>query len=264
MRKYLETVKVFFKTQLAYRFDVLTNTLFTVAKILLAYVLWGAIFKERDTVSGFTFSTMLTYYIVNSFIIQLDQSTGIGWQIADEIKNGRFSKYIVRPMNIFGYFTAQSAGVSGFLLSFNLIAAIIWVLILKVDFTIAASLPNIAAAILLTLLGLLFMVQLNYFIGILAFKFLDTSIFMMIKDNIIEFVRGSLIPLTLLPDGILSGMMLFPFYYISYLPTMLLLGRNENEAVPGILILIAWNAGFWLINSLTFKRLKSKYDGGGI
>lgn len=52
MKKYLETVRVFFKTQLAYRFDVLTSMLFTIAKILLAYVLWGAIFKDRDTVSG--------------------------------------------------------------------------------------------------------------------------------------------------------------------------------------------------------------------
>lgn len=258
MKKYLETVRVFFKTQLAYRFDVLTSMLFTITKILLAYVLWGAIFKDRDTVSGFTFNAMLTYYILNSFITQLDQSTGIGWQIADEIRNGRFSKYIVKPMSIFGYFTSQSAGVSGFLLTFNLIAAMIWILILKVDFTITTSLPNIAAAILLTLLGLLFMLQLNYLIGILAFKFLDTSIFMMIKDNITEFVRGSLIPLTLLSDGILRGMMLFPFYYVSYLPTMLLLGRNENEMIPGILVLIGWNTGFWLINSLTFKRLKSR------
>lgn len=264
MKKYLETVRVFFKTQLAYRFDVFTSTLFTIAKILLAYVLWGAVFKNRDIVAGFTFDTMLTYYILNSFITQLDQSTGIGWQICDEIRNGRFSKYIVKPMSVFGYFAAQSAGVSVFLLSFNLVAAMIWILIFKVEFTISASLPNIAASLLLTLLGLLFMLQLNYFIGILAFMFLDTSVFMMIKDNITEFVKGSLIPLTLLPDGILGGMMLFPFYYVSYLPTMLLIGRNEKEIVPGILILIGWNTGFWFINSLTFKRLKSKYDGVGI
>lgn len=264
MKKYLETVKIFFKTQLAYRFDVLTSMLFTVAKILLAYVLWGAIFKERSTVSGFTFDAMLTYYILNSFITQLDQSSGIGWQISDEIRNGRFSKYIIKPMSIFGYFAAQSAGVSAFLLSFNLVAAMVWILIFKVDFTISTNLPNIATAFLLTLLGLLFMLQLNYFIGILAFKFLDTSVFMMIKDNITEFVRGSLIPLALLSDGILRVMMLFPFYYISYLPTMLLLGRNENEMVPGILILTGWNIGFLLINTLTFKRLKSKYNGVGI
>jgi len=264
LKKYLETVRVFFKTQLAYRFDVLTSMLFTITKILLAYVLWGAVFEGRDTISGFTFNTMLTYYIVNSFITQLDQSSGIGWQIADEIKNGRFSKYIVRPMDIFGYFAAQSAGISGFLLFFNLIAAIIWTLVLKVDFTITAGIPNIAAAILLTLLGLLFMLQLNYLIGILAFKFLDTSFFIMIKDNITEFVKGSLIPLALLPDAILKVMMLFPFYYISYLPSMLLLGRNENEFVPGIMVLAGWNACLWIINSLTFKSLKSKYDGVGI
>lgn len=264
MKKYFETAKVLFKAQLAYRFDTVTSMVFTVSKILLAYVLWGAIFGNRQTVAGFTFNAMLSYYIISSFLSQLDQSTGTGWQIADDIRNGRFSKYIIKPMNIFGYFTAHSAGISAFLLSFNLVAAVVWVFIFRVDFVLTGNVTNIIYAFVLVLLGLLFMMQLNYYIGILAFKFLDTGLFMMIKDNIVEFVRGSLIPLAMLPAGILKIMMIFPFYYVSYLPAMLLLGRNEKEAMPGILVLLFWNAFLALLNSLTYNRLKSRYDGVGI
>lgn len=261
MKKYFETAKILFKAQLAYRFDIITSIILTISKVLLAYVLWGAIFGKQSIVSGFTFSSMLSYYILSSFITQLDQSSNTGWQIASEIKNGRFSKYITKPINIFWYFTAQTIGVSAFLLFFNLIAAVIWIFVFRMDFTITSSIRNILSAAALIMLGLLFMMQLNYFIGILAFKFIDTDIFMMIKDNIVEFVRGSLIPLVLLPSGIIKIMALFPFYYVSYLPTMLLLGRNENQIFSGFITLLCWNTAFGLLNLITYQRLKSRYDG---
>lgn len=264
MRKYIETAKVLFKAQLVYRFDILLTMVFTISKILLAHVLWGAIFENQDTVSGFTYSSMLTYYIISSFITQLDQSAGTGSQIAAEIRNGRFSKYIVKPMSIFGYFTAQTAGVSAFLLSFNLLAALAWALLFRVDFAMTGDMEVILSALVLILLGLLFMMQMNYYIGILAFQFLDTGVFSMIKDNVVQFATGSLLPLVLLPAGIVDAMRLLPFYYVSYLPSMLLIGRSKNEAITGMIVLVIWNAAFGLLNAATYKRLKTKYDGVGI
>lgn len=264
MKKYFEAAKIMFKTQMAYRFNIITSVIFTISKILLAYVLWGAIFGKQSVISGFTFNAMLSYYIISSFLSQLDQSSTIGWQISEEIRNGSFSKYILRPMGIFRYFTAQTAGTAAFLLSFNLIAAMVWVFIFHINFTITSNLQILSAVLFLTFLGLLFLLQLNYFIGILTFKFLDIGIFMMIKDNIVQFVTGALIPLTLLPPEIVKVMTFFPFYYISYLPSMLLLGRNANEILPGIAILIVWNIVLGILNSVTYKRLKSIYDGVGI
>ena len=149
---------------------------------------------------------MLSYYIINPLITQLDQSNGTGWQIANEIKHGTFSKYMVRPMGIFGYFTAQTGGVSLFLLSFNLIASFVWIFLFGIEFVITSDLSNILFAIVFTLLGLLFMMQMNYYIGILAFRFVDTSIFMMIKENLIQFITEDSFLLTLFPEGIIRIM----------------------------------------------------------
>ena len=55
---------------------------------------------------------MMTYYIISSFILQLDQSTATAEQIASEIRDGQFSKYIIKPINSFMYFTSKTAGVS--------------------------------------------------------------------------------------------------------------------------------------------------------
>lgn len=264
MKAYIETAKVLFKSQLAYRFDTLLSMVFTVSKIILAYVLWGAIFESRELVAGFTFHSMISYYIISSFISQLDQSSGTGRQISDEIRDGLFSKYMVRPINIFCYFSAQTAGVSAYLLGFNLLAALVWVVIFRIQLVITGELALLLAALGLLLLGLIFMMQLNFYIGILAFKFLETGVFMMIKDNILQFVTGTLIPLTIIPAPIVAVMQYFPFYYVTYLPTMLALGRKQEEILLGVIVLVAWNLAMALINTWTWQRLRTKYDGVGI
>jgi len=264
MKKYLETVKVLFKSQLAYRFDILMNIVFSITKILLAYVLWSAIYSSSEEIAGFTFNGMMSYYIISTFISQMNKSTSTGWQISAEIRQGLFSKYMVRPMSIFGYFSAHTAGVALFYISFNLAAAVLWTLLFGVNIALAAGFQNILLTVILVLLGLLFMMQLNYFIGILSFKFLDTGIFMMIKDNILEFVAGSFIPLALLSEKVIIVMKFFPFYYVSYLPTLLLMGRNGHEALQGVAVLTVWNLFFAVLNAITWKRLKVKYEGVGI
>jgi ABC-2 type transport system permease protein len=113
-------------------------------------------------------------------------------------------------------------------------------------------------------LGLLFMIQLNYFLGILAFKFLDISVFLMMKGNIVAFITGSLVPLVLLPQSIVSVMRFFPFYYVTYLPSMLFVGKNENEALTGIILLLAWLLLLAFINKFSYNRLRVVYDGVGI
>lgn len=264
MKMYIETAKVLFKSQLAYRFDTLLSMVFTVSKIILAYVLWGAIFESRELVAGFTFHSMISYYIISSFFSQLDQSSGTGRQISDEIRDGLFSKYMVRPINIFGYFSAQTAGVSAYLLGFNLLAALVWVVIFRIQLAITGELALLLAALGLLLLGLIFMMQLNFYIGILAFKFLETGVFMMIKDNILQFVTGTLIPLTIIPAPIVAVMQYFPFYYVTYLPTMLALGRKQEEILLGVIVLVIWNLAMAVINTWTWRRLRTKYDGVGI
>jgi ABC-2 type transport system permease protein len=264
LKKYFEAAKIMFKTQLVYRFDVITGVAFSIFKILLACILWSAVFEKKEVVSGFTFHTMLTYYLITGFISQLDQSAAVGWQVSSDIRNGRFSKYMIRPIGIFRYFASQSAGSTAFLLIFNVFAAGVWIFLFKIEFTMSSDIKYILAACVLIVLGLLFMVQLHYFIGILAFKFLDVTALMMMKENIVQFLTGALIPLTLLPLAWVQAMTYFPFYYISYLPTMLLLGRNSDECISGIMILVLWNIAFGIINAVTYQHLKSIYDGVGI
>lgn len=264
MKKYIEIAKVLFKAQIAYRFDVAMTVIFTVSKILFAYILWGAIFGQNETVGGFTFPMMLSYYILSSFLSQIEMSDGVSGEISARICGGTFSKYMVIPASTQGYFIAQTFGAMAFYLLFIFTATVVWVLLFRVEFIITSSIPLILAAVFMVILGLLFMIQLNYFLGILAFKFQDVSLFLMIKGNIVSFVTGGLVPLALLPEGIVSAMRFFPFYYVTYLPSMLLIDKNENEALIGIVTLAGWLLAFTLLNRFAYNKMRVIYDGVGI
>ena len=264
MNKYKEAIRIHLKTQMAWRADVVFNMLFTVGRILFAWLLWGIIFQEQSTVAGFTFHGMLSYYIISSFLAQLEMSSGISAEITARIRNGTFSNYLVLPISIEGYFLAMETGVVLFYMGFDLAAALIWVLLFRIRFVLTQDVLIACCALLMVLLGLIFMVQLNYYLGILTLKYEEISTFLMIKNNLIALVTGTIVPLVLFPESVVSFMRLLPFYYVTYLPSMLLTGRCREEALPGLLILASWCVAMQGMICVTWKRYRRKYDGVGI
>ena len=264
IKKYCEVAKINFKGCIIWRFDILANLLLTVTKITFAYILWKAVFGENDVIGGFTFYSMLTYYVTGAFLSGADMSKKISTEICTRVISGTFSKYIIIPVNIQIYFMAQNFGKMIFYLLLNIISLFTWVFILQLSFSFTNNMYYFGIAAVMALLGLIFMTEFQFFIGILSFKFLEISMFRIIADNIVIFITGAVIPLSLLPEAVIAVMRIFPFYYIIYLPSMLVIGRNGNEAVSGLIILSVWVLVFFIINDLLYKRLRILFEGAGI
>lgn len=263
MREYLEIVKITFKLQIAYRFDVITGVLFSFARILLAFILWSVMFRGKDTIAGFSFAAMMTYYIIMSFFRRLDLTDGIVWQLSAEIREGQFSKYLVRPVRPLGYFVASALSKTAFVFGINLLATIGYGFIFHHYFLIRVSPVICLSAVLIWLLGLNFMILLSYFIAVLSFKFIDVGALNMIKGTILEFLTGALIPLAILPVWLQEGMRLFPFYYVYYYPTMLFLNDQTGQIPAAILIMIMWNGLMLAVISVGYGMLRRRYEGVG-
>ena len=264
IKKYCEVAKINFKGCIIWRFDILANLLLTVTKITFAYILWKAVFGENDVIGGFTFYSMLTYYVTGAFLSGADMSKKISTEICTRVISGTFSKYIIIPVNIQIYFMAQNFGRLIFYLLLNMISLFTWIFILQISFSFTNNMYYLGTAAVMALLGLIFMTEFQFFIGILSFKFLEISMFRIIVDNIMVFVTGAAIPLSLLPEAVTAVMRIFPFYYIIYLPSMLAIGRNGNEALSGLIIIFAWVLVFFIINNLLYKRLRVLFEGVGI
>lgn len=250
--------------QIVWRFDVAMTMAATIARILAAWILWGAVFTGRELVGGFTFQSMLSYYIVSSFLASLDMSNQISNEISFLIKDGGFSKHMVTPMNPFGFFSFMVAGESAFHLCFSLAAAVVCAVLFQVRVALIANAAQIFLSAAMVLLGLLFMMCFHYFLGILNFLTKSDNAFLFIADHLAAFATGALVPLALLPESMLRFMRLLPFYYVAYLPSMLLTGHNSGEAKPGVMVLSCWVAGFLVINYFSYNKLRVKYDGVGI
>ncbi len=264
MSKYLEISKIYMKTQLVWRADVIFNMIFTITKILFAYLLWGMVFQNTERIGQFTFHGMLSYYIMHSFLSQLEMSEGISGEIHDRIRNGTFSKYMVIPVGIEKYFIAMELGIVLFYIVFDFIAAVIWFFVFQIPIPFAAEGFMIICGAVMTVLGMLFMVQLNYFLGLLTLKYQGIGTFLMIKNNLAALVMGSIIPLSLFPEVIVKMMQLLPFYYVTYLPAMLLIGMCKEEAITGLIVITCWCLIMQLIISMVWKKYIRKYDGVGI
>lgn len=264
IKKYCEIAKINFKSCIIWRFDILANLLLSVTKITFAYILWKAVFGENDVIGGFTFYSMLTYYVTGAFLSGADMSKKISTEICTRVISGTFSKYIIIPVNIQIYFMAQNFGRLIFYLLLNMISLFTWIFILQISFSFTNNMYYLGTAAVMALLGLIFMTEFQFFIGILSFKFLEISMFRIIVDNIMVFITGAAIPLSLLPEAVTAVMRIFPFYYIIYLPSMLAIGRNGNEALSGLIIIFAWVLVFFIINNLLYKRLRVLFEGVGI
>lgn len=264
MGKYWEVSKIYMKTQLAWRADVIFNMFFTISRILFAYLLWGIIFQNRERIGMFTFHGMLSYYIVSSFLAQLEMSDGISSEIHERIRNGTFSKYMVIPVNIQKYFMAMELGEVLFYLLFDLTAAVMWIFVFHIEFVFTGNGFVILCAVLIAFLGMLFMVQLNFFLGFLTLKYQGIGTFLMIKNNLAALVTGTIVPLALFPEAVVNIMKILPFYYVTYLPAMLLTGMCQDEALSGLLVITVWCLIMQLVIHVTWGKYIRKYDGVGI
>lgn len=264
MSKYWEAFKIAFKTRSAYRFDMFMQVIGGVARVLFAWLLWSSIYKTRTEVAGFTLDTMILYYLIQSFFAQADNTGRIAEELSAQIRAGTFSKFLVLPMKVQSYLFAQSLGSAAYTVFFSLGASLICLVAFPLQHSFAFRLINWAQAAMLLVLGRVFLSQLHFYLGIMTFKYQDIWMFLMIKSNVLAFLSGTLVPLTLMPNGVLQVMRLTPFYHAAHLPAMLLIGQGGSEAITGMVVLAAWIILFYFLNKGTYAHLRIRYDGVGI
>jgi len=264
MKKYIVTIKTAWKNFLAYKFDIYGSAVLSIFTILLSFIMWKAIFGGKTEVSGFTFKMMVTYYIIVTMLTRLDVSQDISSSIAEEIRTGNFTKYLIKPFSVFGYYISSVFAKFSYVLCINLLATTIWALIFNNYFILPSSISNLLLAVMCALLGLLFLSCLNYLFLILTFWVLDVTAFFMIKDQIIAFVSGALIPLNFLPIGVQSVFKFLPFYYVFYYPATLYLGIEEVSFLQAMTVLLGWCSALFIINYYLYKKAKKHYEGVGI
>lgn len=264
MKAYIRVIKNGWKELSIYKFDVFMSGILSITRILMVYLMWRVIFSTKAEVKGFTLNMMITYYIIVMLLQTLDKSQGIANVLSMEIRDGKYSKYIVKPINPFMYYLCRVLAKTSYYCIFGVISIVFWISSFQNYFLLPSNLSNLFYALLIFGLGFIFMIGFNYLIMILTFWFSNTSSFFMLKGKIVEFMTGAIIPLMLLPENIISFFKILPFYYVYYFPVTVYLGKDTNDITFAIIVLISWNIVLYGTLGLLYNKAIKSFSGVGV
>jgi hypothetical protein len=85
-----------------------------------------------------------------------------------------------------------------------------------------------------------------------------------LKVNLIEFISGALVPLSVFPAAVTKAFSVLPFYYTVYYPTSLLTGQSEGNPLAAAALMLFWNAVMIVISVLYYKKSVRRFEGVGM
>lgn len=228
-----------FKEWAAYRSHMLVSLFVGPVYFLIQYFIWHAIFQDRDTLNGFTFPQMLSYYgivtLINYCIMDFAD-----WNLQMLIHTGKFITFLLRPMSHIYFAFSQKVGhrILGFCLEFIPVY-----LLFALLFGIVLAPVHFIWSLISILLGFIMMFLVDYAIGIMGFWLVRTGgirrMFLLIRD----ILAGVFIPLAFLPVGLQRASLFLPFQYITYVPVRVFLGSYDlgglHMTIPAIVLLQA-------------------------
>lgn len=237
-----------------YRGTIWLWLLVDVFQFAMMIFLWKSVYQYNDTISGFSFNQMLVYFLAtNLFFIFTDMETV--WSMSEEIKEGRISLYMVKPISykmrlVFEVF-GRMIGILILLIPVVFATGVVITLIFDIVWTI--TLIDVMLSILFIPLIILLMFEFSFFFGTLVIYTNNEFGLVIFMSVFIRIVSGQLIPIALYPEAIQNMIRYMPFQFISYPPLILLDKVSDMQGLIGLGILFLWVILFKVINHFMYR-----------
>lgn len=248
-----------------YRAEGVIWMLVEVSEPLVAIIFWLAAFQTHDSIGGYSLSSMVLYYLGVMLINNL-VATHPQYELSEKIRDGSFSNYLLKPVNIASLYMAGSGSWRVVRIILFLPPLLLLTPFLSLDI---GSLNFNPERLLLISASLIMAFLLHFFIkmvmGLATIWFMEAG-WLFLSFNIIKsFFGGDLIPLDLFPASVLTVANWLPFKYLTYFPLMLGLNRltEAREIGFGLLVQLSWCIVFYLLYLLVLKRGSKNYSAYG-
>lgn len=275
LAKYWTVAVLGWQDSLVYRFNALVWVAYAVLPSLTFMLIWLARYDASatsdagqstlaPTVNGLTLQQMMTYYLLVT-ALSVAITPHPEWDIAQAIRDGKITQFIVRPIGYFGYRLAWET-------SYQIVKTAMFLPALAVMawfFRAYLEVPSLEAArfawfLLATTLAYLLLSQIKFLLGISAFWFAEVNGFLEIWNIFTSVFSGRLLPLSLLPVWLQSAGGFLPFALLYDFPIQILLGNVAPEALwLGLARQIAWLAALTVAVRLTWRRGLLAYEAYG-
>ena len=265
MKKYLTVFNLGLQNTFVYRWNYFLRAVFGLVPLAGTVFLWRAIFNEPDGgPKGYTYGSMIYYYLLTLVVANLVTPTEDEWQIAADIREGQIKAYLTKPVNYLAYrFTIFLSGrlVYTAVTIPPILAILFW---FREHLTLPGDPIVWVNALLSLLMAGLIQFFITYTLAMMAFWILEISTIVFIVYSFEYFLGGQTFPLDILPAGVQTAMKWLPFYYEIYCPIAIFMERMRGAEVGQALAIQAgWVLLTWGAASYMWKRGLGHYQAVG-
>lgn len=265
LAKYWKIFDIGLQNTFVYRWNFLLRAVFGIVPLIGTVFLWQAIFRPgQGPISGYDFSSMIFYFMLTVFLDNLITPTEDEWQIAAEIRDGKISAYLTKPLNYLGYRI-------GLYLSYRLLyisVVLAPIVVLGWIFREHLRFPDEAVTWLAfgasTVMAAFLQFFIAYSLAMIAFWVLEISTIVFILYSFEYFLSGHVFPLDIMPGWLQGFIHWSPFTYELFFPAQIYMERVKGAAlVEGLAIQAGWLLVSWICARILWARGVRKYQAFG-
>ena len=266
LRKYKPFLRAGAIDTMTYRFNILIWAAITVCQVACMVFLWLAVYRSSEggmdaEIHGFTYREMIAYVVLTTIFGFVTFNNDTLWNINTDIKKGTIGNYLIKPISYRGRFAATSFGN---LLTMTIMFGIPFYTIALVTLGCLGFLPDLSFPAFFAHLGLFLLAGLcasmlndaiSYIFGVLCFYTSSGWGLNSLKETLISFLSGTLLPLAFFPAVMRDVMNWMPFAGMSQNPVLILMMKyNLTESLRTVALSAVWIVLLELFAKLLFSH----------
>lgn len=264
MKKNLTIIKAFWQRALTYRFSVFAYRVGEVAETLVLILMWSSIYNGQQMIGGMTLQEMMTYILVGNLCNAMVRNF-LSNIIARDIKEGRLSMFLVKPISYFSYILSQEIGRISLSTIMSVLTSVLVIMFFKNVFIWNFDIAYFSVIALMIIFAFITELLLYYLIGLIAFWTDEVDGIYATIERIKKFFSGGYFSLNLLPAVFVQISFFMPFAYSFYIPAQLYLQKIDLVVgLKGLLVQIAWIIILYIFTKIVWNRGLKRYEGVGI
>ena len=226
-RTYIPFSRAGIQEAVVYRANFICFLIGEIMSAFIMYFVWKAVFLSSgsETFMGFTMEDMVVYLFITFLTGYLTYSDG-AFAVGEEIVDGSIAARMIRPCSFEMCFLFQELGNRLISVSMIFVPMVAGVEIYR--YITCGELRFNIVYFLLYIVSLLIAYMISFYFnvcyGFMAFFFKNLWGTTLIKESLVSFLSGAIVPLAFLPSGLATVLNFLPFASLSYTPVMIYMG----------------------------------------
>jgi len=252
------------QSNLIYRWNFLLRVLVSFVPLLGSVFLWNAVFAGQKAFAGYTFNSMVAYFITLILIDTLTVPNEDDFQIAEDIRDGRINTLLLKPIDYRLYRFHLYAAARIVHAAFAVVPLAIAMIWLGQYYRDLPWLVNLPLAALATVGAAMIQFFFCFTLAMIAFWILDIGSITFIIYSIEFLLGGHIFPVDAFPAWLQIICLRLPFAYETYFPAAILIGHVHGAALAwGFVWQWAWVGFFYVLSGILWKRGLHEYTAVG-